>query len=85
MEVAKSSLIDSNEDQREDATLNFNQNPENANQIPIKIFHLNTISKSRKERVECQTVKVKRFPRRIFQFSVDSNEHQADDATRNLN
>lgn len=59
MEAAKSSLIDSSEDQREDATLNFNQNPENANQIPIKIFHLNTISKSRKKRVESQTVKVK--------------------------
>lgn len=59
MEAAKSSLIDSSEDQREDATLNFNQNPENANQIPIKVFHLNTVSKSRKKRVESQTVKVK--------------------------
>lgn len=59
MEAAKSSLIDSSEDQREDATLNFNQNPENANQIPIKVFHLNTVSKSRKKRVESQTDKVK--------------------------
>lgn len=61
MEAAKSSLIDSSEDQREDATLNFNQNPENANQIPIKVFHLNTVSKLRKKRVESQTVNVK-FP-----------------------
>lgn len=59
MEAAKSSLIDSSEDQREDATLNFNQNPENANQISIKVFHLNTVSKSRKKRVESQTVNVK--------------------------